>query len=652
MCALFSLMVHVFVILVPIVILQDFEDSLMHGSQITVSMLQRWLYYGQISGNENIYRHILSQTIFRPRRNPYFVLSETNPLRVIDSVAYGKDVAGVKHIDHSDETVVTVWLVGDMNNKNVAATAAEAVAFVEKTPRARLAVFHVGTDRFEVDTDTDWSAVVRQSDDIPTSVKSLFSSTGYTIVANGRVIGPIQESFKMVMSDYQQLFDAELSRFKGLPVLLSDIKRTPDVTLADAHAIAASTLLSLAVRHTQSGELVELGTRAETIKRSTAYHGIRAEHASFEEGDRSAPVHIVAILDPLSKMTQRVAPILDELSRMRKIFHVKIIFNPTAAVDADDLPLKRFYRYAIATELRFNGRGQMRKPKVVFEGVPVEPLLTLGMDVIQPWVVAPKVSPYDLDNIRLSDLSGNAAESVRGISADFLLQHILVEGHCRDKRTHSPPSGLQFELMAAGSGDDEQRSTSNGTVHQDTIVMANLGYYQLKTNPGVWQMMMRKGRSRELYDFVDVVSGGTTIPSRDGVRVDVAVTSFSGALLYTRVKKRAGKEKEDLLMDDDNVTSNKPAEANTGGMLENLLGWAGVKSDDDKAAVVNPDSIRHADINIFSVASGHLYERFLRIMIVSVLKHTKSTVKFWFIENFLSPSFKVCVRWRGMPMHA
>jgi UDP-glucose:glycoprotein glucosyltransferase len=47
-----------------------------------------------------------------------------------------------------------------------------------------------------------------------------------------------------------------------------------------------------------------------------------------------------------------------------------------------------------------------------------------------------------------------------------------------------------------------------------------------------------------------------------------------------------------------------------------------------------------ADINIFSVASGHLYERMLSIMMVSVMRHTNKTVKFWFIEQFLSPSFK------------
>jgi UDP-glucose:glycoprotein glucosyltransferase len=45
-------------------------------------------------------------------------------------------------------------------------------------------------------------------------------------------------------------------------------------------------------------------------------------------------------------------------------------------------------------------------------------------------------------------------------------------------------------------------------------------------------------------------------------------------------------------------------------------------------------------IHIFSVASGHLYERFLKIMMLTVLKNTKSPVKFWFLENYLSPKFK------------
>ena len=44
--------------------------------------------------------------------------------------------------------------------------------------------------------------------------------------------------------------------------------------------------------------------------------------------------------------------------------------------------------------------------------------------------------------------------------------------------------------------------------------------------------------------------------------------------------------------------------------------------------------------NILMICSGR-YERFLKIMILSVLKNTHRPVKFWFIKNYLSPQFKV-----------
>jgi len=51
-------------------------------------------------------------------------------------------------------------------------------------------------------------------------------------------------------------------------------------------------------------------------------------------------------------------------------------------------------------------------------------------------------------------------------------------------------------------------------------------------------------------------------------------------------------------------------------------------------------SEKHEQINIFSLASGHLYERFLRIMMLSVMKNTKHPVKFWLLNNYLSPQFR------------
>lgn len=45
--------------------------------------------------------------------------------------------------------------------------------------------------------------------------------------------------------------------------------------------------------------------------------------------------------------------------------------------------------------------------------------------------------------------------------------------------------------------------------------------------------------------------------------------------------------------------------------------------------------------NDFLVLYFARYERFLKIMILSVLKNTRRPVKFWFIKNYLSPQFKV-----------
>merc|ERR1711871_415596 len=83
---------------------------------------------------------------------------------------------------------------------------------------------------------------------------------------------------------------------------------------------------------------------------------------------------------------------------------------------------------------------------------------------------------------------------------------------------------------------------------------------------------------------------------------------------------------------------NKSPEENRGGgsssSLWESLGFGRIW--DSQSTVVSDDDT----INIFSLASGHLYERFLRIMMLSVLENTKSKVKFWLLGNFLSPRMK------------
>eukprot|EP00842_Homolaphlyctis_polyrhiza_P001157 jgi/Hompol1/2041/HPOL_002063-RA len=160
----------------------------------------------------------------------------------------------------------------------------------------------------------------------------------------------------------------------------------------------------------------------------------------------------------------------------------------------------------------------------------------------------------------------------------------------------------------------------------DTITMANLGYLQLKASPGVWNLRIREGRSRDIYSLESLKfmsQSGSLSTSRilDGHDAKVIVDSFDGLTVFPYVKKRPGMEAEDVLQE---------AEAAPG---KNGF-WDSVKN-----RVLPKLSKGRETINVFSVASGHLYERFLSIMMLSVKQRTRSPVKFWLIENFLSPSF-------------
>lgn len=44
-------------------------------------------------------------------------------------------------------------------------------------------------------------------------------------------------------------------------------------------------------------------------------------------------------------------------------------------------------------------------------------------------------------------------------------------------------------------------------VQVDTLVMQNLGYFQLKASPGLWELSIAPGRSRDLYQVVSATSG-------------------------------------------------------------------------------------------------------------------------------------------------
>lgn len=281
----------------------------------------------------------------------------------------------------------------------------------------------------------------------------------------------------------------------------------------------------------------------------------------------------------------------------------------------------------IEPELTFQADGKAAAgPYAKFIGLPASPLLTQNLQVPENWLVEIVRSVYDLDNIRLNDINGP-------VHSDYELEYLLLEGHCFDSTSGAPPRGLQFTL-----------GTKDEPIIVDTIVMANLGYFQLKANPGAWILKLRHGKSEEIYDITRCVSflqfpfetqlisfvicskysadGPNTVHKADGTRV--IISSFRSHVLKLRVTKKPGKAGADLLGDDNGQQS---------GI------WNSITSTFSSSNNNGADGEQVETINIFSVASGHLYERLLRIMMLSTLKHTKSPLKFWFLKNYLSPQF-------------
>jgi UDP-glucose:glycoprotein glucosyltransferase len=162
----------------------------------------------------------------------------------------------------------------------------------------------------------------------------------------------------------------------------------------------------------------------------------------------------------------------------------------------------------------------------------------------------------------------------------YVLTGVLSEGSC-----HSDD-----EKFAEGAELAVYDSRGGRTV--DTIVMMSYGYWQLATSPGIWRLELGGPRTKKIYQMISV-----TLP----------VYSF--------------------------------AKSQTALLLKYQPGMEGMKV--YNVTISNTSNTTRVDV--FSVASGHLYERLLKIMMVSVRRNSKFKVKFWLIKAFLSPQFKAAL---------
>ncbi|KAI8978045.1 UDP-glucose:glycoprotein glucosyltransferase-domain-containing protein [Pilobolus umbonatus] len=647
--------------LLPITEERPWTHVVMGQMQEQVRIIQSKLYSREMLPDDVIYDFLLDQPYVSKIRNTHITVSATHPLYMLP----------FDHVLNSDKLVylssdkgkdtINMWIMTDLNTHNGLQLAHEALLFAKSNNHVRVALIHSKQDtHHEIDTtqhksyqpqfsDLLYNVLYSKSSSLDAILQmiehasldkqtllsnpdqyiipgspiiemelaegskkwddlvSLFETDGVDhdftgIILNGRIIGPLSIFDK---EDFNELYQYENERrIKVVAKLMEHAEYVPG-----NYANSLQRLTSIIELDKMNVEK-SITNNVQPSYRNRLYERIQSADKSklLSRKDTDRFLDIALLINPLTKLGQKWAPLFHTLSQIEGV-SVTLYLNPES--ELKELPLKRFYRYVLPNELHFNSHtGQQDIPTAFFDGLPLDTLYTLGVDTTNAWHVTVKEANMDLDNILFT--------SSHEVVAVYELENILVEGHCLDLIDKSPPRGLEFEIDTASDFYSDKK---------DTLVMANFGYFQLKALPGMWTLGLREGRSSEVYSIYNVGTEGEFEwhhPSIEDTHVTLALTSFEGLTVLPLVQKNPGMEKEDVLENPDSKKN---------GIWSSLSDKLFGKKD-----IV--DKPKQAEINIFSVASGKLYERFLSIMTASVMKHTQSTVKFWFIENFLSPEFK------------
>nr|XP_002120850.2 UDP-glucose:glycoprotein glucosyltransferase 1 isoform X2 [Ciona intestinalis] len=424
------------------------------------------------------------------------------------------------------------------------------------------------------------------------------------VLANGKLIGPLDQNEVFVADDFLLI---EILMYSSSGEKIQEVVKSMQLQLTPPEK---SDIIMKLTSHLSSQPKVE----AERRDLSPPF----AEHSVVDlpssDPERSS-YDILAVLDPASNIAQQIIPVIEVLREVLDA-NVKIYMNCKEKLS--DLPVKRFYRFVLEPELSFKVDNKLSDgPLAKFSDMPNKSLLTLTMHPPEGWMVEAVSAVHDLDNIKLSEIRNKL------VSADYELEYLVLEGHARDVTTGQPPRGLQFTLGA-----------TKDKVTVDTIVMANLGYFQLKASPGVWYLNLRHGKSSDIYD---IVSHENTDSSTGDVIV--LMDSFKSKVIVVKVSKKSDKSDSSLLEDDE--SEGKKEEGGGGGIWNSIKSSLGGGGGESESKEWEEGASNSSDvINVFSLASGHLYERLMRIMMLSVMRHTTSNVKFWVLKNYLSPQFK------------
>ncbi|KAG3274342.1 UDP-glucose glycoprotein glucosyltransferase 1, transcript variant X2 [Ictidomys tridecemlineatus] len=659
----------------------ELETITMHKILETTTFFQRAVYLGELSHDQDVVEYIMNQPNVVPRINSRILTAEREYLDLTASIprtmlnrsgesdyqdnffvddyarfsaldSQGKTAAlanSMNYLTKKDDSFirpVTFWIVGDFDTPSGRQLLYDAIKHQKSSNNVRISMINNPSEEINYENTqisrAIWAALQTQtSNSAKNFITKMAKEETAEALAKGADIGEFSVG-GMDFSLFKEVFESSKMDFilshavycrdvlklkKGQRAVISngriigpledselfnqdDFHLLENIILKTSGQKIKSHIQQLRVEEDVASDLV---MKVDALLSAQPKGDARIEYRFFEDRHSAIKLRpkegetyfdVMAVVDPVTREAQRLAPLLLVLTQLINM-NLRIFMNCQSKLS--DMPLKSFYRYVLEPEISFTSDNSFAKgPIAKFLDMPQSPLFTLNLNTPESWMVESVRTPYDLDNIYLEEV-----DSI--VAAEYELEYLLLEGHCYDITTGQPPRGLQFTL-----------GTSADPVIVDTIVMANLGYFQLKANPGAWLLRLRKGRSEDIYRIYS--HDGTDSPP-DADEVVVVLNNFKSKIIKVKVQKKADMVNEDLLSDG--------ANENESGFWDSFK-WGFSGGQKAEEAKQDKDDI----INIFSVASGHLYERFLRIMMLSVLKNTKTPVKFWFLKNYLSPTFK------------
>lgn len=357
--------------------------------------------------------------------------------------------------------------------------------------------------------------------------------TDAVLIVNGRVIG-VNSTF----SDYSTLFDWQAfpqitNLFTGR-CQLSFTSSVNDRLKRDLHCFWSHISLTFEANDVRRCHFHP--NMFDTENPAVAVHEVE-----------NSPLQLRAVLDPFSRDFQKLIGFLAMLEKLSFV-DVSLLMNPPEKLNSVPSSFYRFIDDDYAVFSLFN-------ESITYSVIPDPP---------ESWMIEQLVADVDLDNVLGLELTKGT------YLGSYILSDIVLEGIALDT-DNTKCDGAPLALYLG-----DKRLT-------DTIVMRNIGYWQLKAFPGEFSIRMPDDVCFKLIE-------STSRP---------CVASFAWGKHLLRMKR---------------VDGNPP----------------------------KYDAKDDGKIHLFIVASGHLYERLTKIMMLSCINHadTNTTAKFWLFRNFLSPRFK------------